>query len=274
MNTLQTFLYFAYGSNMLSRRLRERTPSALARGIGFVSRRRLTFDKVSSDGSGKCDAELTTDQRDRVEGVLFEIAMQEKSRLDDAEGPGRGYCEQTVSVATISGNVEALTYVATRKDPAILPYHWYKALAIAGAIEHTLSPMYVHRIGAVPSKLDPDPQRSIRNQALLRPGPDEPVVRCEHSARITWSDGHIRRGLPPVLVMIDPAWFADAASQHNDGWSLMCRFDAPPRDQGNPSLARVHFILDNAPHERLAPGAELSLFERATVGRARVEILE
>ena len=48
-----TFLYFAYGSNMFVRRLVARTPSAVRIATAFVEGRRLVFDKVSTDGSGK-----------------------------------------------------------------------------------------------------------------------------------------------------------------------------------------------------------------------------
>jgi gamma-glutamylcyclotransferase len=51
----RTSLYFAYGSNMFARRLSARTPSAMRIGTGFVEGRKLTFDKVSTDGSGKCE---------------------------------------------------------------------------------------------------------------------------------------------------------------------------------------------------------------------------
>ena len=54
---------FAYGSNMLSARMRspERVPSARPMGVGYITGHRMTFNKVSwKDGSGKCDAEQTT----------------------------------------------------------------------------------------------------------------------------------------------------------------------------------------------------------------------
>ncbi len=131
-------LYFAYGSNMLSRRLRalDRAPSAVVVGIGFVVGRRFTLDKVSVGGSGKCDMEATDDGNDRVYGVLFEIDGAEKPSLDRAEGRGRGYREERVGVVTDSGSREAVTYIATSKEPALRPYHWYKALVVAGAREH------------------------------------------------------------------------------------------------------------------------------------------
>src|SRR3990167_6529353 len=90
-----TFKYFAYGSNMLTRRLRakKQAPSAKPIGIGYVAGRRLTFDKVSQDGSGKCDAEATGKKTDRVYGVIFEIALTDKVALGKAEGLRKGYAE-------------------------------------------------------------------------------------------------------------------------------------------------------------------------------------
>jgi hypothetical protein len=63
------FLYFGYGSNMLTKRLRaaNRAPSAVAHSRGHVVGRKLTFHKVSDDGSGKGDMQLTGDLNDRVE---------------------------------------------------------------------------------------------------------------------------------------------------------------------------------------------------------------
>ena len=65
-------VYFAYGSNMLTARLRERTPSATPIGIGRLTGHVLSWDKRSrADGSGKCDAEATGHERDVIWGVLF-----------------------------------------------------------------------------------------------------------------------------------------------------------------------------------------------------------
>ncbi len=47
MSTTETILYFAYGSNMLSRRLQERTPSARPVAIGKISGNRLCWYKRS-----------------------------------------------------------------------------------------------------------------------------------------------------------------------------------------------------------------------------------
>lgn len=167
--TRTTFLYFAYGSNMLTRRLRapNRAPSAVPVNGGYLARRRLTFDKVSQDGSGKCDAHATQSKTDRVYGVVFEIGDSDRASLDKAEGLGKGYEEQTVQVITSAGTVSARTYMATNKDPALRPYHWYKALTIAGALEHGVPTAYVEWLRTFDSVEDQKSDRRAKNEALL-----------------------------------------------------------------------------------------------------------
>ena len=165
----RTFHYFAFGSNMLTRRLTavERAPSAVAVGTGYIAARRLTFDKSSQDSSGKCDAEPTGDKADRVYGVIFEISHSESSALDKAEGLGKGYEVETVEVVTPESTIVAQTYIATKKDTDLKPYHWYKALTLAGAIEHGLPNDYVEWIQTFESVEDPNASRRERNEALL-----------------------------------------------------------------------------------------------------------
>jgi gamma-glutamylcyclotransferase len=163
----ESILYFAYGSNMMTRRLRKRTPSAHCEGTGFVRRHRLTFDKVSTDGSAKCDLEPTENETDRTYGVLFRIRAEEEPALDAAEGLGKGYRKDQVSVITANGETTALAYLATDKNPAARPYHWYKAMVIAGAMEHTLPDSYIEWLRTAPSDADPKPDRRAENEALL-----------------------------------------------------------------------------------------------------------
>ena len=163
----QPLIYFAYGSNMFSRWLRTRTPSATEIGIAYVGSRRLTFDKVSCDGSGKCDMESTPRETDCVYGVLYEIARGEKAELDKAEGRGKGYEEKSVKVTTPAGHVDATAYIATKKEPALRPYHWYKALVVAGAAEHGLPAAYVEWLRTVEPKPDPNVDRRAKAEAAL-----------------------------------------------------------------------------------------------------------
>jgi len=160
---------FAYGSNMLSDRLRAptRVPSARPVGVAYLSGYRLTFDKISQDDSGKCDAQATGNEDDRVYGVLYAVAKNEKPKLDRAEGLGDGYEEKTVEVTTAKGKRSALMYYATRKDPARKPYHWYKAFVVAGAVEHTLPFRYVEWLRTAESVQDLKESRRLENERLL-----------------------------------------------------------------------------------------------------------
>ena len=121
----------------------------------------LRWDKRSwQDGSGKCDAEATSRNDDVVWGVLFELDPEDKPALDKAEGVGAGYLEKTVNVLTEAGLVTAVTYCATDKDATLRPYHWYKALVIAGAREHGLPPSYRSRLELVATVSDTDTARA------------------------------------------------------------------------------------------------------------------
>ncbi|MDQ2928209.1 MAG: gamma-glutamylcyclotransferase, partial [Pseudomonadota bacterium] len=68
-----TYINFAYGSNMCSRRLRERTPSARALGVGRLPGHKLAWHMAGGDGSAKCDIVETGREEDVVWGVLYEI---------------------------------------------------------------------------------------------------------------------------------------------------------------------------------------------------------
>ncbi len=163
-STETTFLYFAYGSNMHSPRLSERTPSASRVDTGYLPGHTLTFDKVSTDdGSGKCDIPPSSDPNDRVYGVLYTIKSAERGRLDRAEGVGKGYRDAQVRVTTDKGECTALAYIATRTDPDLRPYDWYKALVVEGAERNGLPSAYIDRIRSVRSVPDPDDARRLAN---------------------------------------------------------------------------------------------------------------
>jgi len=166
----EQILCFSYGSNMLSSRMKhaDRVPSAKLLGIGYITGYRLTFDKMSKkDGSGKCDAEVTKDEKDRVYGVVYTVETSQKHKLDSAEGLGNGYEEKTTDVITTRGQRRAVMYCATSKDPSLKPYHWYKAYVVAGAVEHQLPFPYIEWLRTVESIQDPDPARRAKEERLL-----------------------------------------------------------------------------------------------------------
>lgn len=161
-------VYFAYGSNMSTRRLRARIASADPIGTGVLHRYSLVFHKVGrKDGSGKCD--LIECRSDYVLGVLFEFDTCQKPVLDRVEGLGAGYAERIVKVETESGQtLSAYTYIATLTDPALQPFGWYKRHVLEGAMEAGLTSEYIARIKVVPADEDPDKQREMKELAIYQ----------------------------------------------------------------------------------------------------------
>jgi len=96
----------------------------------------------------------------------------------------------------------------------------------------------------------------------------------EHRARIRWSASLTQGGLPDTLRYVHPIRFTEGPPPWTDeSWSLVCTFDTSPAKQGNPSIGRVGFLVDAAPHDRLKPGLKCWLYEGAAQA-AVVEVLD
>lgn len=158
-------LYFAYGSNMCTGRLRARVPSARPLFSAKLLNHRLAFHKRSVDGSGKADARYTGHD-DVVWGVVFELDSVEKPALDEAEGLGSGYLEKSVTVESPHGEFDAVMYYASDTDPELKPYSWYLRFVVEGARQHGLPADYVSQIVRTASINDPDAARDTRNRAI------------------------------------------------------------------------------------------------------------
>ena len=165
--------YFAYGSNMLTRRLKapSRAPSAVARGVATIAGFAVRFHKVSADGSGKCTLLASEDDSAVAYGVLYELADADADRLDRVEGVHTGgYSRCSVRLRLLDGRTtDAETYVAGDRyiDPARVPFDWYRDLVVAGAVEHGLPQAYIEELAHVPVASDPDTLRVAAARRLL-----------------------------------------------------------------------------------------------------------
>jgi hypothetical protein len=163
------FLYFAYGSNMSSRRLTApgRAPSATRVTVGYVPGRRLTFDKFSTrDRSGKCDCEATDTPGDRVYGVVYRITASERAALDEAEGLHHVYRDEVFIVIAGDATHRALAYVATDKRPGLPVFDWYLEHVLRGASENGLPPDYVELLRRIPTVVDGNRGRVAKDRAI------------------------------------------------------------------------------------------------------------
>ena len=159
--------YFAYGSNMSSKRLRARTPSARTLGVYTLPGFALRFHKVGKDGSGKCDAFRTGDDADQVIGVLYELDAADEAPLDRVEGLGWGYRKEQVRLIGKAGEeARAFTYCAIRVDPALVPFSWYMGHVLAGAREAGLPDEYTAALEQQRTMADPCAERHRAERAI------------------------------------------------------------------------------------------------------------
>lgn len=163
-------LYFAYGSNMSTSRLKARIPLASLIGPGYLPGYRLLFHKVSiRDGSGKCNASFTGDQADAVFGILYDFSEPDIMTLDAIEGVGQGYEAKILNIKhKEEGWVKAQTYIATRIDTSLQPLHWYKEHVLRGANEHDLPREYIKYIENIEAIIDVDIERTAHERSLYK----------------------------------------------------------------------------------------------------------
>ncbi|GEM_PF-59096 len=161
---------FAYGSNMNTSRLKERVPSANKLCNAYIKGYILKCNKKSGDLSAKANIIKTESDTDTVWGVIWEINESEKISLDKAEGLNQGYNEETLSfLDSENGTHEAQVYIAD--DSAIvddlLPYDWYKAYIVSGAIEHNLPKDYIEKLEAINSIEDRNTEEHDEHHNIL-----------------------------------------------------------------------------------------------------------
>lgn len=155
---MRTFFYFAYGSNLLTTRLRARCPSARVIGPASAPDHRIAYDVRAADGSAKLGLRPRTGWR--AHGLLWEIDAADRDGLARAEGLNyREVGDFRVWLADAEPR-EVVTWLPLRPSEPGRPWHWYRALAVAGAEEAGLPREALAPLATVEVDRDPDPDRS------------------------------------------------------------------------------------------------------------------
>ena len=161
--------YFAYGSNLHPARLEQRIGESKVTSVAYLRNATTRFNKIGLDGSGKCNLELMESSDDTVVGVIYRITKQQRQILDDWESQACGYKVIEVEPHANGNPLAAFTYVAIGEsvNDAILPFDWYKALVLVGALYHGFPAHYVGRLQQQESVSDPDVRRAAENADLV-----------------------------------------------------------------------------------------------------------
>jgi hypothetical protein len=97
--------YFAYGSNLLVQRMRERGAPFHSARPAVLRDHRLTFGKRARDGSGRANAVRSAGGR--VHGVLYELEREALESLTQFQG-GYDLVEVLVETVRLDGRLEVL----------------------------------------------------------------------------------------------------------------------------------------------------------------------
>ena len=143
-------LYFAYGSNMDWKQMKDRCPSTRFVGVAVLLDHSLAFTRKSERrGCGVADAVPTKDGK--LWGVVYEISDMDVGKLDSNEGyrPGRAansYLRRECMVFLDDNKNQPLTiwtYFAEREENPPLPSQKYKNQIVNGARRWGLPEEYI-----------------------------------------------------------------------------------------------------------------------------------
>lgn len=136
--------YFAYGSNMCHKQMKERCPSSEFVEKGILKGYRFVYDGYSTYRKGAV-ANIVNDESSVVEGCIFLITKEDERKLDKYEGYPYSYCKKRVTVTGESGKVyEAFTYFREGEKVGN-PSEEYKKIVHQGARDCGLSEEYIKR---------------------------------------------------------------------------------------------------------------------------------
>ncbi|KAK7899093.1 hypothetical protein WMY93_019946 [Mugilogobius chulae] len=146
------FMYFAFGSNLLKRRIHHLNPSATFHNIGRLKDYELKFgywgDSVSCAWHGGV-ATIDHCPGAEVWGVIWTLSNEHLSTLDMQEGVDIGiYTPLEVSVETDSGPKLCRTYQMNNFH-ASSPSPQYKKVVCLGAEENGLPAEYLIKLNRI-----------------------------------------------------------------------------------------------------------------------------
>lgn len=132
--------YFAYGSNLLKKRLLERIGKFHTASVAILKGYKFIYNKKSIDGTAK--ANLIKEPNSKVYGVCYEIDRDDLNILRNYE---KGYDDRKLTVSLIDFNTDAEvnTYISQSitEQPVSKDY---RQIIIQGAKEWGIDQNYIN----------------------------------------------------------------------------------------------------------------------------------
>ncbi|KAI4585342.1 hypothetical protein R6Z07M_005858 [Ovis aries] len=149
----ESFLYFAYGSNLLTERIHLRNPSAVFYTVARLQDFKLDFGNPQGKTSETWHGGIATifeSPGDEVWGVVWKMNKSNLSSLDKQEGVKSGmYVPIEVTVSTQEGKeITCRSYQMTNYE-SVPPSPQYKKVICMGAKENGLPLEYQKKLNAI-----------------------------------------------------------------------------------------------------------------------------
>ncbi|KAG5842385.1 gamma-glutamylcyclotransferase a [Anguilla anguilla] len=152
MTSISTFMYFAFGSNLLRERLQMMNPSATFHSIGRLKDYNLNFGVRGEKMSNRWHGGVATIEEsigNEVWGVIWKMNRDDLPNLDKQEGVDKGiYRPLEVKVDTHEGEVVCRTY-QMNDFRAMLPSPPYKQVICLGAKQNGIPSDYIRKLEAM-----------------------------------------------------------------------------------------------------------------------------
>ncbi len=137
--------YFAYGSNMNQKQMKERCPNSKFIKKVYVKGYRFVYDGYSTTRKGAV-ANIVKDENCIVWGALYEITQTDLENLDKCEGYRKVYKREYIVVKDSEGKEYKNVWVYLREpQPIGRPSEEYKKIVYEGAIQCCLPQEYIEK---------------------------------------------------------------------------------------------------------------------------------
>ncbi|GJQ84399.1 hypothetical protein Trydic_g3874 [Trypoxylus dichotomus] len=155
-------MYFAYGSNLLAKRLRLNNPSATRNGIGKLEDYEIDFASFSNRWRGAV-ATITAKQGKHVWGAIWELDIEHLKTLDEQEGVPKGiYFGMDVDIIVDNENKQRCRVYKLTQEAEVIqniedlpenrrPSPAYLKIILLGAGESNLPADYVEFLKKIPN---------------------------------------------------------------------------------------------------------------------------
>ncbi|XP_046899428.1 gamma-glutamylcyclotransferase-like isoform X2 [Hypomesus transpacificus] len=152
MNSSHTFLYFAYGSNLLKERLQLKNPSAVVHCVAKLKDYKLVFGNWKGLASDRWHGGVATIEfspGNEVWGVVWRMNMSDLESLDSQESVKLGaYSPSEVLVKTQGQDLHSRTYIMNSCIYAA-PSPQYLKVIMMGAEQNGLPKDYQEKLKSI-----------------------------------------------------------------------------------------------------------------------------